>query len=122
MIDNDPPIAMERQKTLASTMIGLTDDLHELTGEEEERIVIGEVHTRSQLKMEHSAKIYRKGKASRKEPYLDLLIAHQSETTQRLSGGQGLHQGGFATIYKLMAGETVECPLCLEVMIFFFMT
>lgn len=71
-----------------------------------------------------SSKVYKKDRAGRKQPYVDLLVAkelalkgasHQGGSSSGMGGGGGMHEGGFATLYRLMAGEQVGCPLCLEV-------
>lgn len=71
-----------------------------------------------------SSKVYKKDRAGRKQPYVDLLVAkelalkgasHQGGSSSGMGGGSGMHEGGFATLYRLMAGEQVGCPLCLEV-------
>jgi hypothetical protein len=71
-----------------------------------------------------SSKVYKKDRAGRKQPYVDLLVAkelalkgasHQGGSSSGMEGGSGMHEGGFATLYRLMAGEQVGCPLCLEV-------
>jgi hypothetical protein len=61
------------------------------------------------------SKVFKRDKAARKQPYLDLLVAKDLALQGRATGQQSMHEGGFATVYKLMAGEQVECPLCLEV-------
>jgi hypothetical protein len=61
------------------------------------------------------SKVFKRDKAARKQPYLDLLVAKDLALQGRATGQQSVHEGGFATVYKLMAGEQVECPLCLEV-------
>jgi hypothetical protein len=71
-----------------------------------------------------SSKVYKKDRAGRKQPYVDLLVAkelalkgasHQGGSSSGTGGAGGMHEGGFATLYRLMAGEQVGCPLCLEV-------
>lgn len=71
-----------------------------------------------------SSKVFKKDRAGRKQPYVDLLVAkelalkgasHQRGSSSGMGGGSGMHEGGFATLYRLMAGEQVGCPLCLEV-------
>jgi hypothetical protein len=63
----------------------------------------------------NDSKVYKRDKAARKQPYLDLLVAKDLAQQGKATGQQSMHEGGFATVYKLMAGEQVECPLCLEV-------
>ena len=67
------------------------------------------------MKMGISAKVCKKVKSACKDPYLDLLAAHELVKSQRTSGLQVLHEGGFELMYKLMAREPVECHSCLEV-------
>ena len=43
------------------------------------------------------------------------MVAKEMAMMGKSVGGKNVHEGGFATVYKLMAGEPVECPLCLEV-------
>lgn len=75
------------------------------------------------LQSQLSSKVYKKDRAGRKQPYVELLVAkelalkgasHQGGSSVT-GGGSGMHEGGFATLYRLMAGEQVGCPLCLEV-------
>lgn len=104
--------------------------------------VCGEISVSNQwnLSTQLSSKIFKKDKSSRKQPYVDLLVAKEfalkgasqqggsSSGSSNSSGGSsssgggrgggggvGMHEGGFATLYRLMAGEQVGCPLCLEV-------
>ena len=63
----------------------------------------------------NDSKVFKRDKAARKQPYLDLLVAKDLAQQGKATGQQSMHEGGFATVYKLMAGEQVECPLCLEV-------
>ena len=80
------------------------------------------------LSSQLSSKVYKKDRAGRKQPYVDLLVAKElalkgtsqqagssSSSSGGKGGGSGMHEGGFATLYRLMAGEQVGCPLCLEV-------
>jgi hypothetical protein len=57
-----------------------------------------------------NVKVYKWDSATRKEPYIDLLLAND---VARVTQSSAVHDQGFSTIYKLMAGQTVECPLCL---------
>ena len=107
-----------KKSRTGSMIINLTDD----TEKEEEPIVedmFAMIGTLTVLKPplvpRSYTKIYKKDKAQRREPYLDLLVAKEMAVLGKSAGAQGLHEGGFATLYKLMAGEPVECPLCLEV-------
>ena len=97
--------------------------------------VCGEISITNQwnLSTQLSSKIFKKDKSSRKQPYVDLLVAKElalkgasqhggsssssssNSSTGGKGGGGGMHEGGFATLYRLMAGEQVGCPLCLEV-------
>ena len=57
---------------------------------------------------------------TRKGKYIDLLVAHDKRRTGRegtsssSGGGGGMHDLGFATLYSLMAGQSVECSICLS--------
>ncbi|KAG5182297.1 hypothetical protein JKP88DRAFT_348976 [Tribonema minus] len=60
--------------------------------------------------------IWKHAVASRKQPYIELLLA--SEREKRVTGGGGsssggIHTAGFQTVYKAMAGDEVHCPICL---------
>lgn len=59
------------------------------------------------------APLFRHDFSSRKEPYVDLLISKHFSGVGRKNGGGKLHDEGFATLYKLMAGQAVVCPLCM---------
>ena len=61
--------------------------------------------------------------AANKKPYIDMLVSKNLQEKQEQLKGKGfdvgnsrssLHDQGFATLYKLMAGQAVECPLCME--------
>lgn len=94
--------------------------------------VCGEISITNQwnLSTQLSSKVFKKDRSSRKQPYVDLLVAKElalkgasqqggssssSSSNSGKGGGGGMHEGGFATLYRLMAGEQVGCPLCLEV-------
>ena len=118
VIDHDPPIEISRWSSqsfnsqIASKPTEITsyDELIEITVVGEVRLSKGRV-----LEPRFSAKVYKKGRSTRREPYLDLLVAKEMAMMGKSVGGKNVHEGGFATVYKLMAGEPVECPLCLEV-------
>ena len=118
VIDHDPPIEISRwssqpfnsQILSKQTEITSYDELIEITVVGEVRLTKGRV-----LEPRLSAKVYKKGRSTRREPYLDLLVAKEMAMMGKSVGGKNVHEGGFATVYKLMAGEPVECPLCLEV-------
>lgn len=57
-----------------------------------------------------NAKVYKWDSVTRKDPYIDLLLANDAA---RVATSSAVHDQGFSTIYKLMAGQTVDCPLCL---------
>ena len=118
VVDVDPPLTVIRDEVQTTKVIDLTDDADEISAKavvQNKMFVFGEVHVRTSMKMEISAKVDKKVQSYRKGPYVDLIVAHEQAKSQKASGVQGLHEGGFALMYKLMAGEPVECPLCLEV-------
>jgi hypothetical protein len=84
--------------------------------------VLGEIEMESCWTLEPQLRstIFKKDIAKRKQPFIDLLVTH-AHTLKSCSGGDSksstgvvqIHEGGFSTIYKLMAGQSVSCPLCL---------
>ena len=84
------------------------------------------INAQWQLGNEKLSKVFRRNFSRRKVQYVDLLVAnahtlnmrqHLSENVVLTQNGQRnglLHAGGFSTIYKLMAGVTPNCPLCLS--------
>ncbi|CAM9152561.1 unnamed protein product, partial [Ectocarpus fasciculatus] len=59
------------------------------------------------------ALLFRRDFASRKEPYIDLLTSRRMSSSGKEYNLGGLHSEGFSTLYKLMAGQPAQCPLCL---------
>ena len=122
IVDMDQPLTVVRDEVQSTEVIDLTDDADENSAKavvQNKMFVFGEIHVRASMKMKISAKVDKKVQSYRKDPYVDLIVAHEQAKSQKSSGVQGLHEGGFAMMYKLMAGEPVDCPLCLEVKSFF---
>eukprot|EP01038_Epipyxis_sp_PR26KG_P011456 gene11456-15348_t len=51
--------------------------------------------------------------ATRKQSYIDILTTKELSTQRINSGMNNLHEQGFQSIYSLMAGQSIDCPLCL---------
>lgn len=123
-----PPVVISRPAEVAVTaaaainsagIIDLTEDSPPTPppGNAELISVIGEIDIFPAWNHDSivDSKVYKRDKAARKQPYLHLLVAKDLALQGKAAGQQSVHEGGFATVYKLMAGEQVECPLCLEV-------
>ncbi len=59
------------------------------------------------------AEITKKLEAARKKPYVDLLVTMKLQSKTISTGTEMLHEQGFSTLYKIMAGSDVECPICM---------
>ncbi|CAN0253500.1 unnamed protein product, partial [Discosporangium mesarthrocarpum] len=46
----------------------------------------------------------------RKKPYVDLMVARDKAARGLTTD---VHEAGFSSIYKSMAGESVSCPICM---------
>ena len=89
----DPPVLVLRE-IVQMKVIDLTDDSDEDSAVAVVEIAIsifGEVRVHSPMKMGISAKVSKKVKSTCKDPYLDLLAAHELVKSQRTSGLQVLH-------------------------------
>ena len=61
--------------------------------------------------------LYKQQEATRKEKFINILIMKDnSENTNNMSGTgtKFLHESGFSALYSLIAGDVVNCPLCLD--------
>ena len=146
-VEDDDEVTVQKQgrglKSLPSSTSTSTSSSSSSSASTSSIIVCGEISMTNQwnLSTQFSSKIFKKDKSSRKQPYVDLLVAKElalkgasqqggSSSSSSSSGGSGgnsssggkgggggvgMHEGGFATLYRLMAGEQVGCPLCLEV-------
>ena len=93
-------------------------------GIDQDLLVEGEIELSNKWVHENKTMVhmFKRSFSSRKANYVDLLVANAQAMNfrelyahnQSTSDNSMLHSGGFSTIYKLMAGLTPKCPLCLD--------
>ena len=65
------------------------------------------------LPTECAMRMYQKKLAGTKKPYIDMLVSKQMQKNGLGGGSNSVHEVGFESLFKIMAGESVDCPLCL---------
>ena len=122
--DFDPSLTITRtipkaKKDIKDTKVSKVPDVTNSDSHNSAIDVVGNIQmiTAWNHSNQFDTKVFRKDKSSRKQPYVDLLVAKDVALRGHASGESGMHEGGFATLHKLMAGEAVNCPLCLEVIL-----
>ena len=122
--DFDPSLTITRtipkaKKDVKDTKVSKVPDVTNIDSHNSAIDVVGNIQmiTAWNHSNQFDTKVFRKDKSSRKQPYVDLLVAKDVALRGHAGGESGMHEGGFATLHKLMAGEAVNCPLCLEVIL-----
>ena len=72
----------------------------------------GQVILETPWKYDEKAKtvVFKKGPATRKKAYADLLLAKEKEMRGMTDQ---LHEAGFASIFAVLEGRDLNCPVCL---------
>jgi hypothetical protein len=116
-----------------SAFVSIGDELKVKCNTEHEALVIeaimmNEDDTYGQLKVNYrwyldpikKAEVTKKLESARKKPYVDLLVTKGMQDKKKQQGSSSsvavhetVHEQGFSTLYKIMAGQDVDCPICM---------